>query len=426
MNDFIKIELDVEAEIVSQIKTLEKEILFQDQKLLDKTWAWNDFLGWFDVENIISKEEIEKIKNTAKKFQNFEKVLVIGIWGSYLWSKAVLEALQPNFGKEKIIFAWFQLDTNYLKDLVNYLENKNYWIIVISKSGTTLEPALSFRMLLSHLQKKYSKEEVSKRVIAITDKNKWVLKEFSDKFWFQTFVIPDDIWGRYSVFTPVGLLPIAIAWYDIDQILKWASEMQKYLDEEKDILKNPAFLYAGIRNILLQKWKKIEILASFDFSMKYIAEWWKQLFWESEWKDGKWIFPSSLNYSTDLHSMWQLVQDGQRNLFETFLIVKNENIHLDIPLVENDDDRLNFLAWKTFSFVNNSALEWTIQAHREWWVPVIKIIIPEINEYYLGQLLYFFQRSCSISAYLLWVNPFNQPWVESYKKYMMENIKIQK
>lgn len=417
------IQVQIEDIFINDFLNYKKEILSQDQKLLDKTWAWNDFLGWFDVENIISKEEIEKIKNTAKKFQNFEKVVVIWIWGSYLWAKSVLEALQPNFGKEKIIFAWYQLDSLYLKNLLDYLDDKNYAIVIISKSGTTLEPALSFRMLVSHLQKKYSKEEVSKRVIAITDKNKWVLKNLATKNWFQTFVIPDDVWWRYSVFTPVWLLPIAIAWYDIDQILKWASEMQKYLDEEKDILKNPAFLYAGIRNILLQKWKNIEILASFHFSLKYISEWWKQLFWESEGKDGKGIFPTSLNFSTDLHSLGQYVQDGKRNLFETFLVVENEKNNLEIPYVKNDDDRLNFLAWKNLSFVNTSALEWTIQAHKEWGVPVIKILIPEINEYYLGQLLYFFQRSCWISAYLLWVNPFNQPWVEAYKKHMMENLR---
>ncbi|MGE4443581.1 MAG: glucose-6-phosphate isomerase [Candidatus Altimarinota bacterium] len=417
------IQVQIEDIFINDFLNYKKEILSQDQKLLDKTGAGNDFLGWFDVENIISKEEIEKIKNTAKKFQNFEKVVVIGIGGSYLGAKSVLEALQPNFIEEKIIFAGYQLDSLYLKNLLDYLDDKNYAIVIISKSGTTLEPALSFRMLVSHLQKKYSKEEVSKRVIAITDKNKGVLKNLATKNGFLTFVIPDDVGGRYSVFTPVGLLPIAIAGYDIDQILKGASEMQKYLDEEKDILKNPAFLYAGIRNILLQKGKNIEILASFHFSLKYISEWWKQLFGESEGKDGKGIFPTSLNFSTDLHSLGQYVQDGKRNLFETFLVVENEKNNLEIPYVENDNDRLNFLAGKNLSFVNTSALEGTIQAHREGGVSVIKILIPEINEYYLGQLLYFFQRSCGISAYLLGVNPFNQPGVEAYKKHMMENLR---
>lgn len=417
------IEVQVENNYKDELFWFTDNILLQEKKLLDKSWEWNDFLGWLDIENIISQEELEKLKQTAKYFQSFEKVVVIGIWGSYLWAKAVLESLKSNFSEEKIIFAWFQLDTNYLKDLVNYLENKNYWIIIISKSGTTLEPAISFRVLLQNLQKKYSSDEISKRVVAITDKKSWVLKEFSSKNWFETFVIPDDIWWRYSIFTAVWLLPIAIAWYNIDQILQWASDMQKYLNEEKDISKNPAFLYAWVRNNLLEKWKNIEILTSFNFSLKYISEWWKQLFWESEGKDGKGIFPTSLNFSTDLHSLGQYVQDGQRNLFETFLVVQNEKNNLEIPYVENDDDRLNFLAWKNLSFVNSSALEWTIQAHKEWWVPVIKILIPEINEYYIGQLLYFFQRSCGISAYLLWVNPFNQPWVEAYKKHMMENLK---
>lgn len=417
------IEVQVENNLKDELFWFTESILLQEKKLLDKSWEGNDFLGWLDIENIISQEELNKLKQTAKYFQSFEKIVVIGIWGSYLWAKAVLESLTSNFSEEKIIFAWFQLDTNYLKDLVHYLENKNYWIVVISKSGTTLEPAISFRVLLQDLQKKYSSDEISKRVVAITDKNKWVLKEFSSKNWFETFVISDDIWGRYSVFTAVWLLPIAIAWYDVDQILQWAFDMQKYLNEEKDISKNPAFLYAWIRNNLLEKWKNIEILASFHFSLKYISEWWKQLFWESEGKDGKGIFPTSLNFSTDLHSLGQYVQDGKRNLFETFLVVENEKNNLEIPYVKNDDDRLNFLAWKNLSFVNTSALEWTIQAHKEWGVPVIKILIPELNEYYLGQLLYFFQRSCGISAYLLWVNPFNQPWVEAYKKHMMENLR---
>lgn len=417
------IEVQVENNYKDELFWFTESILLQEKKLLDKSWEWNDFLGWLDIENIISQEELEKLKQTAKYFQSFEKVVVIGIWGSYLWAKAVLESLKSNFSEEKIIFAWFQLDTNYLKDLVHYLENKNYWIIIISKSGTTLEPAISFRVLLQKLQQKYSSDEISKRVVAITDKKSWVLKEFSSKNWFETFVIPDDIWWRYSIFTAVWLLPIAIAWYNIDQILQWASDMQKYLNEEKDISKNPAFLYAWVRNNLLEKWKNIEILTSFNFSLKYISEWWKQLFWESEGKDWRGIFPTSLNFSTDLHSLGQYVQDGQRNLFETFLVVENEKNNLEIPYVEHDDDRLNFLAWKNLSFVNNSALEWTIQAHKEWWVPVIKILIPEINEYYIGQLLYFFQKSCGISAYLLWVNPFNQPWVEAYKKHMMENLK---
>lgn len=417
------IEVQVENNYKDELFWFTESILLQEKKLLDKSWEGNDFLGWLDIENIISQQELNKLKQTAKYFQSFEKIVVIGIWGSYLWAKAVLESLTSNFSEEKIIFAWFQLDTNYLKDLVHYLENKNYWIVVISKSGTTLEPAISFRVLLQDLQKKYSSDEISKRVVAITDKNKWVLKEFSSKNWFETFVISDDIWGRYSVFTAVWLLPIAIAWYDVDQILQWAFDMQKYLNEEKDISKNPAFLYAWIRNNLLEKWKNIEILASFHFSLKYISEWWKQLFWESEGKDGKGIFPTSLNFSTDLHSLGQYVQDGKRNLFETFLVVENEKNNLEIPYVKNDDDRLNFLAWKNLSFVNTSALEWTIQAHKEWGVPVIKILIPEINEYYIGQLLYFFQRSCGISAYLLWVNPFNQPWVEAYKKHMMENLR---
>lgn len=424
MPKFIKVELDLVNINQNDIIKLQPQIISQDKSLLEKTWAWNDFLGWIDVEKIISKEELKEIIETWKYLkQNFEKIVVIGIWGSYLWAKAYINALKNNFDEEQIIFAWYNLDGEYLKDLLKFLENKNYAIIIISKSWTTLEPALTFRMLLEQLNKKYSNDEVSKRVIAITDAKKWVLKELSIKKSFKTFKISDDVWWRYSVLTPVWLLPIATAWYDIEKMIDWAKDMKKYIDENYDIFSNPAYIYAWTRNILLQNGKSIEILASFDLKLKFIAEWWKQLFWESEGKDWKWIFPTNLDFTTDLHSMWQYVQQWARNIFETIFIVENDNVNLKIPFIENDDDKLNFVFWKTFDFVNKSALNWTIKAHKEGMIDIIKIIIPEISEYYLWQLIYFFERACSISAYMLWVNPFNQPWVEAYKKYMMTNIK---
>ncbi|MDD5769912.1 MAG: glucose-6-phosphate isomerase [Candidatus Gracilibacteria bacterium] len=424
MPKFIKVELDLVNINQNDIIKLQPQIISQDKSLLEKTGAGNDFLGWIDVEKIISKEELKEIIETGKYLkQNFEKIVVIGIGGSYLGAKAYINALKNNFDEEQIIFAGYNLDGEYLKDLLKFLENKNYAIIIISKSGTTLEPALTFRMLLEQLNKKYSNDEVSKRVIAITDAKKGVLKELSIKKSFKTFKISDDVGGRYSVLTPVGLLPIATAGYDIEKMIDGAKDMKKYIDENYDIFSNPAYIYAGTRNILLQNGKSIEILASFDLKLKFIAEWWKQLFGESEGKDGKGIFPTNLDFTTDLHSMGQYVQQGARNIFETIFIVENDNVNLKIPFIENDDDKLNFVFGKTFDFVNKSALNGTIKAHKEGMIDIIKIIIPEISEYYLGQLIYFFERACSISAYMLGVNPFNQPGVEAYKKYMMTNIK---
>lgn len=407
----------------SEFKANNEKIKNAYKQVLERSWLWNEFLWWTNTKEIISEKELENIKRISKTFKDdFEKIVVIWIWGSYLWSKAIISALSGNFSDENIIFAWYNLDSNYLYDLRKYLENKNYAIIVISKSWGTLEPALTFRILLEDLRQKYGENELKNRVVAITDEKKWILKELANNLWLETFKVPDDIWWRYSVLTAVWLLPIAIAWFDIDKLLKWASDMETLLKENNDISENPAMIYANFRNILLEKWKNIEILASFDSRLKLFSEWWKQLFWESDWKDKKWIFPTNLAFSTDLHSMWQYIQDWQRILFETFLSVENPKNDLEIPFIEWDIDKLNYLSWKTIDFINKWASSWAIQAHNEWWVPTIEIIIPELNEYYLGQLIYFFEFSCAIWWYMLWVNPFNQPWVESYKKYMMNNI----
>lgn len=419
------LKLNINTNLIEESEFIKnnKKIEIAYNQVLERTWLWNEFLWWTNTKEIISNTELENIKRISKTFKaNFEKIVVIWIWGSYLWSKAIISALSNSFSDENIIFAWYNLDSNYLCDLQKYLENKNYAIIVISKSWATLEPALTFRILLEDLRKKHGENELKNRVIAITDEKKWILKELSTNLWLETFKVPDDIWWRYSVLTAVWLLPIAIAWFDIDELLKWAKDMETLLKENNDILENPAMIYANFRNILLEKWKNIEILASFDSRLKLFSEWWKQLFWESDWKDKKWIFPTNLAFSTDLHSMWQYIQDWQRILFETFLSIKKPQNDLEIPFIEWDLDKLNYLSWKTIDFINKWAQAWTIQAHNEWWVPTIEIIIPELNEYYLGQLIYFFEFSCAIWWYMLWVNPFNQPWVESYKKYMMNNI----
>jgi glucose-6-phosphate isomerase len=330
--------------------------------------------------------------------------------------------LKWTFSEEKIIFAGYNLDSNYTKELLEYLKDKNYAIVVISKSGTTLEPALAFRILLEDLRIKYSENEIKNRVIAITDKDKWVLKELSNHLGLQTFVVPDDVGWRFSVLTAVWLLPIAIAWYNIDSLLTWAKEIKKLLLREKDIYKNPSFTYVLFRNTLLEKWKHIEILVNFDMKLKYISSWWKQLFWESEGKNGKWIFPTNLDFTTDLHSVWQYIQDWQKNIFETFLEIENKINDIWIPFIKNDLDKLNYISGKTINFANSWAMSGTIDAHLEWWVSIGKISIPILNEYYIWQLLYFFEFSCALSAYMIDVNPFNQPWVEAYKKYMMNNL----
>lgn len=401
-----------------------KDKLFKSfETTINKTWEWNEFLGWLDLDNIVSDKELKDIKETAKIFrENYEKIVVIWIGGSYLWAKAIIESLKWNFEEDKIIFAWYNLDSAYMQELLKYLSNKNYALIIISKSGTTLEPALSFRILLEDLKTRFWENEIKNRVIAITDKNKWVLKELSNTLGLQTFVVPDNIGWRFSVLTAVWLLPIAIAWYNIDELLNWAQDIKKQLETEKDISKNPAFSYVLFRNILLEKWKIIEILVNFDIKLKYISSWWKQLFWESEGKNGKWIFPTNLDFTTDLHSVWQYIQDWQKIIFETFLEIENKNIDLEIPFIEKDADKLNYLSWKTINFANSGAMEWTMSAHLEWWVSVWKISIPELNEYYIWQLIYFFEFSCALSAYMIDVNPFNQPGVEAYKKYMMNNL----
>lgn len=397
-----------------------------DKGMSNKTGEGADFLGWLDLPNNIEQSELDKILKAAEKIKsNSDAVVVIGIGGSYLGAKAVIEALKPDFynslskeerGGPEIYFAGNNVSGSYLKNLIKVLENKDISVICISKSGTTLEPATAFRVFKQYLLKKYG-NGARERIFAITDKEKGVLKDTANEEKYESFIIPNDIGGRYSVFTPVGLLPIAVAGIDIQELIGGAKDgCVEY--GNKNIEENPAYLYAVIRNILNKKGKEIEILSNFEPSMHYFSEWWKQLFGESEGKDGKGIFPASVDFTTDLHSLGQLIQDGKRNIFETFLSFQNIKDDMVVSEDEKNLDDLNYLSGKTLNYINKQALLATVQAHIEGGVPSLIFEVPELNPYYLGKLLYFFEKACAMSAYLSGVNPFDQPGVEAYKKKM--------
>lgn len=390
--------------------SLLKQAHIQKEKLKNKTWAWSDFLGWVDLPNQIEKNLIEDILQTAKKLQEISDiVVVVGIGGSYLGAKAALDMLSPNFwAKKEIIFAGIDIDGDYLSELLEYLRGKNFSVVVISKSGTTTEPAIAFRFLREKLIAQY-RENHANHIVAITDEKKWALLTLARENGYKTLVIPDAVGGRYSVLTPVGLLPIAIAGYDIKKLLSGAKDIM----ESDDIL-----AYGALRNMFYQDGKNIEIQAVYKQKMRFFSEWWKQLYGESEGKDKKWIFPASVVFSSDLHSLGQYIQDWQRNLFITTLNVEKNQTLLSIPSIADDRDGLNYIAGKDMLYVNLQGMNGAIAAHTSGWVPNIVLNIPEINEYYLGQLFYFFEMACGISAYLLGVNPFDQPWVEEYKKNM--------
>jgi glucose-6-phosphate isomerase len=336
----------------------------------------------------------------------------------------VIEALSHSFlpvlktRHHDVIFAGQNISEDYMSDLLDVLENRNYSIIVISKSGTTTEPAIAFRILKDHLEKKAGKAQAAERIVAITDEKKGALRVLAELNGYETFVIPDNIGGRYSVLTPVGLLPVAIAGIDIKQLVKGAASMEELSRKNKNASSNPALLYAAARNLLLQAGKPVEIMVGFNPRLHYFSEWWKQLYGESEGKDGKGIFPASVDMTTDLHSLGQYIQDGQRILFETFISVKGTSAKVVIPKEKEDSDQLNYLAGKRISEVNQNAEAGTIIAHNDGGVPIITINVPAINEFYLGQLIYFFEMACGISGYILDVNPFDQPGVEAYKKNM--------
>lgn len=410
-----------------EIEEMSEKIMKAHKTLTEKTGEGNDFLGWLSLPFDYDKDEFAHIKKSAEKIKNDSDVLiVIGIGGSYLGAKAAIDMLSNNFynllSKEErktpqILFAGNSINGSYLSQLLKFVENKDFSVNVISKSGTTTEPAVAFRVFKELLERKYGKDGAKSRIYATTDKAKGALKNLSDSEGYETFVVPDDVGGRFSVLTAVGLLPIAVSGADIDKLMEGAQvAADKY--NTCDLKENPCYMYAAIRNILYNKGKQTEIMVNYEPRLHYFSEWWKQLYGESEGKDGKGIFPAAVDFSTDLHSMGQYIQDGRRVLFETVLNV--EKIYDDVTIKETEDniDGLNFLSGKTMSFVNNKAFLGTVLAHNDGGVPNMIINIPEINEYYLGMLIYFFEKACGISGYVLGVNPFNQPGVEAYKKNM--------
>ncbi|MCX6219771.1 MAG: glucose-6-phosphate isomerase [Bacteroidia bacterium] len=392
-----------------------------------KTGKGNDFLGWVDLPGSIGEYELADIEKTVQKLQvkHLEVFVVIGIGGSYLGSKAVIDALSDSFAAIKgsfeaplIVFAGQNISEDYLFELRDLLDTKDWACTVISKSGTTTEPALAFRLLKQDLEEKYGIDEASKRIIAVTDAERGALKKLAKEEGYKTFIIPDDVGGRYSVLTPVGLIAIGMAGFNIRELVKGAIDMEKACDSSVPYEQNLACQYAAARNALYQSGKKIEILVNYNPKLHFFAEWWKQLYGESEGKDNKGIYPSSVDFSSDLHSMGQYIQEGERTLFETVLSIEEVDNEVLVPEDEADLDGLNFLAGKRVDEVNKMAELGTSIAHVDGGVPNIRISVPKLNEYYLGQLIYFFEIACGISGYILDVNPFDQPGVESYKKNM--------
>ncbi len=405
-----------------ELDNLKEQIKVVHDALHNKTGAGNDFLGWVDLPIDYDKEEFARIKKAAEKIRKDSDVLVvIGIGGSYLGAKAAIDFLNGpfynNLEKPQIIFAGNNISPNYLKSVLKCLEGKNVSLNIISKSGTTTEPAIAFRILKKFMEDKYGKEEAKERIYATTDREKGALKKLADDEGYETFVVPDDVGGRYSVLTAVGLLPIAVSGADIDKMMEGAADARElYASPELD--KNECYQYAAIRNILLRKGKDIELLVNYDPELQYFIEWWKQLYGESEGKDQKGIFPAGVNFSTDLHSMGQYIQDGRTSLFETVLYVENTKEDITLEADAENIDGLNFLAGKTMDFVNKQAFAGTALAHADGGVPNLVISLKAMDEYTFGQLVYFFEKACGISGYLLGVNPFDQPGVESYKKNM--------
>lgn len=379
-------------------------------------------MGWVDLPKNYDKEEFARIKKAAEKIRsNSDVLIVIGIGGSYLGAKAAIDFLHGPFynyeSKTQIFFAGNSISPNYINALLRTIEGKDISVNIISKSGTTTEPAITFRILKEYLEKKYGKEEAKNRIFATTDKARGALKNLADAEGYETFVVPDDVGGRFSVLTAVGLLPIAVSGADIDSIMNGAADASDMYKND-NLAENECYQYAAVRNILHRDGKAIEMLVNYDPELQYFIEWWKQLYGESEGKDNKGIFPAGASFSTDLHSMGQYIQDGVRHLFETVLYV--ENSKEDVTITEDGDnvDGLNFLAGKTVDFVNKKAFEGTLLAHTDGKVPNLVLKLKALDEYTLGQLIYFFEKACGISGYILGVNPFNQPGVESYKKNM--------
>jgi glucose-6-phosphate isomerase len=426
-----RIKLDY-ANVLSFVK--ESEISFfvpfiktAHEMLHNKSGAGSNYLGWIDLPNTYDRAEFARIKAAAEKIRDDSDVLVvIGIGGSYLGARAAIEALSHSFynhlpklerGTPEIYFAGNNISSTYIAELLELLKNKDISVNVISKSGTTTEPALAFRILREYMENKYGREDASKRIYVTTDKTGGALRKLADEMKYESFVIADDIGGRFSVLTPVGLLPIAVAGIDIDQMMRGAADAQE-LYSIPSLADNESYQYAAVRNALYRKGRTIEIMVNYEPSLHFFTEWWKQLYGESEGKDQKGIFPAGVDFTTDLHSMGQYIQDGLRNMFETVLNVEQPRKNIIIKEDRDNIDGLNFLAGKSIDFVNKKAMQGTILAHTDGGVPNLVVSIPEMNSYWFGNLVYFFEKACGISGYLMGVNPFDQPGVEAYKKNM--------
>jgi glucose-6-phosphate isomerase len=426
MKENISINLKNAGDFVSheEVIALAQQSVRHLDSLNRGTGEGSDFLGWLSLPDDILPQ-LDRIEKVAKHLQSVSDLtVVIGIGGSYLGSRAVIEALTHSFNtfrKEKhheIIFAGQNISEDYMSELIEILDIRSYTIVMISKSGVTTEPAIAFRILRSHLEKKVGKKEAAGRIVVITDSKKGALRPLADANGYETFVIPDNIGGRYSVLTPAGLLPIVLSGIDIRMLIKGAKSMEQITRHNRNAVSNPSLLYAAARNLIMRTGKTTEIMISYTPKLHYFAEWWKQLFGESEGKDGKGIFPAAVDFTTDLHSLGQYIQDGQRIMFETVLSVINPCRKLTVPKETDDSDQLNYLSGKRLSEVDHNAEAGTILAHHDGNVPILILSVPELNEYYIGQLFYFFELACAISGYILDVNPFNQPGVEAYKKNM--------
>ena len=424
----VRLNLDNASIDEKMIMKYKKEVEEIHKKMLEKANDEKEFLGWLELPTNYDKEEFERIKQTAKKIKkNSDVFIIIGIGGSYLGARAVIESLTSSFNNAlnkkrkapKIVFAGNNISSTYINDIIDLVHDMDVSINVISKSGTTTEPAIAFRIFRELLEEKYGMQEAKERIFVTTDRKKGALKKLADEHGYETFVIPDNIGGRYSVLTAVGLLPIAVAGIDIDKLMEGAAFAQeKYMD--KNLKYNDCYKYAVVRNILYRINKNTEILVNYEPRLHYIAEWWKQLYGESEGKEQKGILPVGMDFTTDLHSLGQYVQDGRRCLFETVLNIEKVPTDIKIKADEDNADGLNFLSGKTIDFVNKKAMEGTIQAHVSGDVPNIVINMEKLDEKTIGHLLYFFEKSCAMSAYILGVNPFDQPGVEKYKNNMFK------
>lgn len=429
MSGHVSFDYSVAKKFISDEEIQMVKRIAEDAKktLLDKTGEGNDFLGWIDLPVNYDKEEFARIQKAAEKIQgDSEVLLVIGIGGSYLGARAAIEFLRHSFynsvSKEvrktpEIYYVGNSISSTYIQHLVEVIGDRDFSINMISKSGTTTEPAIAFRVFKKLLIEKYGKEEANKRIYATTDKEKGALKNLATEEGYESFVVPDDVGGRFSVLTGVGLLPIAVSGADITKLMEGAASMREQCLNHK-FEENDAVLYAAVRNILHRKGKGVEVLANYEPSLHYVGEWWKQLYGESEGKDQKGIFPAAVDLTTDLHSMGQFIQDGSRIMFETVIELEKSACEITLEEEEVDLDGLNYLAGKTVDFINKCAMKGTRLAHTDGDVPNLLVTLPEQNEFYLGELFYFFEFACGVSGYMLGVNPFNQPGVESYKKNM--------